>query len=57
MGGGYTANNVTYTFKTYTRHTPKGEKKERERNKNLANQVILGTVSISKIELYTCGIL
>ena len=33
MGGGYTANNVTYTFKTYTRHTPKGEKREREKQK------------------------
>ena len=29
--GGYTANNQTYLFKTYTRHTQKSEKRERER--------------------------
>ena len=53
MGGGYTANNQTYAFKTYTRYTQKSEKREiereTERNKNLANQVILGSVGISKI--------
>ena len=31
MGGGYTANNQTYAFKTYTRHTKRSEKRKRER--------------------------
>ena len=31
--GGYTANSQTYSFKTYTRHTQKSEKRERERER------------------------
>jgi hypothetical protein len=33
MGGGYTANNQTYAFKTYTRYTQKSEKREIERER------------------------
>ena len=34
LGGGYTANNQTYAFKTDTRHTQKREREiERERHK------------------------
>ena len=56
MGGGYTANNQTYAFKTYTpphkREQSKKRERERSRNKNEANQAILGSVGISKIELH-----
>jgi len=31
VGGGYTANIQAYAFKTYTPHTQKSEKRERER--------------------------
>ena len=34
MGGGYTANNQTYAFKTYTRYTQKSEKREIERERD-----------------------
>ena len=34
MGGGYTANNQTYAFKTYTRYTQKSEKTEIERERD-----------------------
>ena len=33
MAGGYTPNNQTYAFKTYTRHTQKSEERERERER------------------------
>ena len=60
MGGGYTANNQHTHLKhipaTHKRARGEGER-ERASNKNLANQVILGSVGISKIELYTRGIL
>ena len=51
VGGGYTADIQAYSFKTYTPHTQKSEKRERERNENHANQVMLGSVGISKNEL------
>ena len=35
MRGGYTANNQTCTFKTYTRHTQKSEKREKEREREI----------------------
>jgi len=38
MGGGYTANNQTYAFKPYTRHTQKSEKREREREREREKQ-------------------
>ena len=54
MGGGFTANNQTYAFKTYTppHKRAKQEERERDREKNEANQAILGSIGISKIELH-----
>ena len=40
MGGGYTANNQTYAFKPYTRHTKEREEREGERERETKTRQI-----------------